>query len=67
MAGEAKAESSDEEGGDDQADSSKKIEPCREIGELKAQWESGRVNNDNGFATVHLKKTRYIYIYILGT
>ncbi|XP_022650960.1 uncharacterized protein LOC111259178 isoform X3 [Varroa jacobsoni] len=51
VAGEAKAESSDEEGGDDQADSSKKIEPCREIGELKAQWESGRVNNDNGFAT----------------
>lgn len=52
VAGEAKAESSDDEATEEQVDSSKKIEHCREIGELKAQWESGQVNHGANSATV---------------
>lgn len=58
VAGEVNAESSDDEVGD-QIDSAKKIEHCREIGELKAQWESGRVNNENGFTTVDISANIY--------
>ncbi|OQR67092.1 hypothetical protein BIW11_13730 [Tropilaelaps mercedesae] len=58
VAGEVKADCSDDEADGEQLDSSKRVEPSREIGELKAQWESGRVNNDANSTTADSESVR---------